>query len=289
MYKNGSSLIELTKVNNCTISDVLLMKEKELYEKSNEEVINTSREILKIMRASSENAIEDPDNYKGHIIGGDAHKASEYSNSNTYAGATINRAMARAFSSSEVNASMGKICAAPTAGSCGILPAALFTAEETLMLSEDMLIKGLLTSAAIGEIITANATVSGAEGGCQAECGSAASMAAAALVFLKGGTAEQSLDAAAIALKNVMGLVCDPVAGLVEAPCAKRNASGVVNALISADMALAGIKSIIPFDEVVDAMYRVGRSLPSSLKETALGGIAITPTGKKISDSIFNK
>ncbi len=223
----------------------------------------------------------------GHIIGGDAKLLNDYSKTKSYTGSTVNKAMARALSSSEVNASMGKICAAPTAGSCGILPAALLTAEEDLDLSDETLVEGLLTAAAIGEIITRNASVSGAEGGCQAECGSAASMAAAALVYFRVGTPDQSLHAASIALKNVMGLVCDPIAGLVESPCAKRNASGVVNAMISADMALAGMVSVIPFDEVVEAMYKVGLSLPSTLKETSLGGIAATKTGKKIRNDIF--
>lgn len=206
---------------------------------------------------------------------------------NSYTGSTVMMAMARAFSSSEVNASMGKICAAPTAGSCGIIPAALFTAEEQLSLTEEALIEGLITSSVVGEIITMNATVSGAEGGCQAECGSAAAMAAAMLVILRKGTILQAFDGAAIALKNIMGLVCDPIAGLVEAPCAKRNASGVINAMISADMALAGVQSIIPFDEVVEAMFKVGKSLPHTLKETALGGIAVTKTAVHIQNKIY--
>ncbi len=239
------------------------------------------------MRSSSQESIDNPDNYKGHIIGGDAKKMSDYSQTNNYSGSFINKAMARAFSSSEVNASMGKICAAPTAGSCGILPAALFTAEEQLNLSEDELINGLLTSAVVGEIITMNATVSGAEGGCQAECGSAAAMAAAMLVIMRNGTPEQALNASAIALKNIMGLVCDPIAGLVEAPCAKRNASGVVNAMISADMSLAGVNSIVPFDEVVEAMFKVGKALPMTLKETALGGIAKSKTAQQIQRKIY--
>lgn len=287
MYRNGNELLALCKKHNFSIAKVVIMKEFELFEKTHDDVLKSIKEILKVMRTSSSLAIEKPEENMGHIIGGDAKKMNDYSITKTYSGELINKAMARALSSSEVNASMGKICAAPTAGSCGILPAAILTAEEELSLSEETLLNGLLISAAIGEIITINASVSGAEGGCQAECGSAAAMAAAALVFYKGGSPETSLHAAAITLKNVMGLVCDPVAGLVESPCAKRNASGVVNALISADMALAGMKSIIPFDEVVEAMYKVGKSLPNSLKETALGGIAITKTGKEIKKKIF--
>lgn len=195
--------------------------------------------------------------------------------------------MAMALSTSEVNASMGKIVAAPTAGASGILPSALFTAKEKFNLSDDDMINGLFTAAGIGEIVAKNATISGAYGGCQAECGVAAAMAAAAIVEMLGGSPETCLHASSISLINIMGLVCDPIAGLVEFPCAFRNASGVVNALISADLALAGIKSLVPFDEVVEAMYRVGKSLPDTLKETALGGLAATPTGENFKGRIL--
>jgi len=196
-------------------------------------------------------------------------------------------AMARAISSSEVNAAMGKIVACPTAGSCGILPAAILSAGEKLNKSEDELVQALFTAAGVGIIIAKNATMAGAEGGCQAECGSAAAMASAAVVEMMGGTVEQALDAAAIVIKNILGLVCDPVAGLVEVPCAKRNIAGTVSALTTADLAICGVKSKIPFDEVVWAMYKVGKQLPSELKETALGGIAITPTGLRLKKEIF--
>ena len=201
----------------------------------------------------------------------------------------VNRAMARAMSTSEVNSSMGRIVAAPTAGAAGILPGVITSMKERFDLSEEIIITGLLNSSAIGEIIAKNATISGAEGGCQAECGSASSMAASAVVEMLGGTVEQCFHAASFALLNIMGLVCDPVAGLVEFPCALRNASGVTNALLSADLALAGVESIIPFDEIVDTMYDVGRSMPASLRETALGGIAATPTGEEIKKRILKK
>lgn len=285
MYKNANELLK--SCQNSTIIEVLLNKEFELFEKSSETIYENLKAIYSVMKNSSQNAIDDPDQYQGKIIGGDASKMNEYAKTESYSGYIINQAMARAFSSSEVNASMGKICAAPTAGSCGIIPSALFTAKEKFDFSEEELLNGLLVSSAIGEIITMNATVSGAEGGCQAECGSAASMAAGMLVYLRGGSNHAIFHAAAIALKNVMGLVCDPIAGLVEAPCAKRNASGVINAMISADMALAGVESIIPFDEVVGAMYKVGLALPVTLKETAMGGVAITKTGQSIKNRIF--
>jgi len=210
-------------------------------------------------------------------------KVEDYKNTHkTVSGEIINAAMAKALSTSEVNASMGKIVAAPTAGASGIIPAALLTVKERFDLSDEDLINGLFTAAGIGQIIAKNATISGAEGGCQAECGSASAMAAAAIVELLGGDVKKSFNAASFALINIMGLVCDPVAGLVEFPCALRNASGVINALVSADLALAGVESLIPFDEVVEAMYKVGKAMPESLRETALGGVADTLTGKEV-------
>jgi L-serine dehydratase len=187
----------------------------------------------------------------------------------------------------EVNASMGQVIAAPTAGSCGILPGVLIPLGDRLSMDSNKVIKAIFTASAIGMIVTQNATVSGAEGGCQAETGTAAAMAAAAGVELMGGSPEQSVHAAAMTIKNILGLVCDPIAGLVECPCVKRNAIGTANALISIDMAMAGIKSVIPFDEVVDAMYRVGKSMPATLRETAEGGLAATPTGQRIMKEIY--
>jgi L-serine dehydratase len=290
MFNTGKELLELTEKYNCSISDILIKKEMEIFESTEEEILGKTKKIYDIMKNSASESILHPEKYKGHIIGGDAIKMKNYAdNKDTYCGETINLAMARAFSTSEVNASMGLICAAPTAGASGIIPAAIITGSEKINADEISTLKALLTSAAIGELITKNATVSGAEGGCQAETGTAAAMAAAALVELKGGSPKASLHASSIALKNVMGLVCDPIAGLVESPCAKRNASGVTNAMISADMALAGVESIVPFDEMVETMLKVGRSLPNTLKETALGGIAITKTAKALEKKIFNK
>lgn len=196
-------------------------------------------------------------------------------------------AMAKALSCSEINASMGRIVACPTAGSCGILPAVILTVGEKLNLSDDEMIKGLLTASAVGMIIAQNATLAGAEGGCQAECGSGAAMASAATVEMMGGTPEMALNAAAIVFKNILGLVCDPIAGLVEVPCAKRNFAGAVSALTTADLVMAGITSKIPFDDTVEAMYRVGRDMPASLRETAMGGLAITKTGLELNKKVF--
>jgi len=290
MFNHGYELLELTKEYNAKISEIVIKRECELSGVSESELRDRMKNVLDVMKSSARKSIEEEVKSVGGIIGGDAKKVETYrKKGRTICGDTINKAMARALSTSEVNAAMGRICASPTAGSSGIIPAAIITVAEEFDLEEDDMIDAMFTSAGIGTIIAQNATVSGAEGGCQAECGSAAAMAAAAIVEMAGGTPEMSLNAAAIALKTVLGLVCDPIAGLVEAPCAKRNASGVVNAMMSADLALAGVKSVVPFDEVVDAMYRVGKSLPMELRETALGGLATTETGKEISKRIFGK
>jgi len=290
MYTKGSDLIKIAKEKNKRICDVVLDYESERTGKSKEEIFEQMRSVLKVMIDSANRGLEKEVISISGLIGGNAKKVEDYvKNKKTISGNIINKAMARALSVSEVNASMGKIVAAPTAGSAGILPAVIITAAEVLNKNEDEMVEALFTASGIGQIIAKNATVSGAEGGCQAECGSAAAMAAAAVVEMAGGTPEQALHAAAIAIQNILGLVCDPVAGLVEAPCYLRNSSGAVNALTSADLALAGIKSIIPFDEVVDAMYKVGKSLPFELRETALGGIAATPTGQKFMKEIFGE
>lgn len=290
MYNTGLELMELANSRGCRICDVVIENEVEIQEIKKEEIIEKMKTALDVMQNAAKEALEKEVKSVSGLIGGDAKRLEDYrKNGQTICGDTIAKAMARALSCSEVNAAMGRIVAAPTAGSCGILPAAIITAAEKLNKNEDDMVNALFTASGIGQIIAKNATVSGAEGGCQAECGAAAAMAAAAIVEMAGGTPEMSLHAASIAIKNIMGLVCDPIAGLVEAPCAKRNASGVVNAMISAELALAGIKSIIPFDEVVDAMYRVGKALPEALRETALGGIATTPTGIKLRKQVLGE
>ncbi|EOD01192.1 L-serine ammonia-lyase, iron-sulfur-dependent, subunit alpha [Caldisalinibacter kiritimatiensis] len=290
MYNSGKELLTLTKERNCKISEIVIEKECKLTGLSINDVRNKMKNNLEVMRESAKLGLEQDIKSVGGIIGGDAKRVNDYRMSQkTLCGDTINKAMARALSCSEVNASMGRICAAPTAGSAGIIPATIITASEVLNSTDEEIINALFTASGIGEIIAKNATLSGAEGGCQAECGSASAMAAAAIVEMAGGSPEMSLHAAATAIKNVMGLICDPIAGLVEAPCTKRNASGTINALLSADLALAGVKSIIPFDEVIEAMYKVGKSLPHELRETALGGVAATETGIKIKEKIFGK
>ena len=199
------------------------------------------------------------------------------------------RAAASAIGVSEVNAVMGRIVACPTAGSCGIVPAAVYAGAKKNGNTEDEIVEALFTAAGIGMVIEANASIAGAYGGCQAECGTAAGMAAAALVQLAGGNPEQVGHGMALAIKNLLGLACDPVAGLVEVPCVKRNGFIAVHAMLAADMSLAGVESVIPPDDVIDAMNRIGRSMPRAIKETAEGGLATTKTGLALAKKIFGQ
>ena len=276
-FQNGKELLAICHERNETIAEVLLDCETRLTGVSKEEIKKEIGEMLEVMEESAHAALDRPIPSISGMVGGDAKKA-QAATASSLSGPVLMRAMAMALSTSEVNASMGKIVAAPTAGASGILPAVLITLKEERNLNREALTEAFLTATAIGTVIAKNATFSGAEGGCQAECGSATAM---------GGTPEMALDAANIALTNIMGLVCDSVAGLVEYPCALRNASGAVNAFTTADLVLAGIKPLVPFDEVVEAMYKVGKALPYTLKETGLGGVAATPTGCAIRKEIF--
>lgn len=290
LAKTGEELLELCEKYNISLSEYAIRCEVEERGLTREEVIEKMRKNLRVMiKAANEGREKEVYSVTG-LIGGDGYKLNEYAKSGkTLTGTATTLAMAMALSSSEVNASMGKIVACPTAGSCGILPAVILSAGEKLGLDEDGFLKGLFAAAAVGLVIGMNATLSGAEGGCQAECGSASAMGAAAVVEMMGGTPKMSLDASSIILQNVLGLVCDPVAGLVEIPCAKRNAQGAITALCTADMVMAGVEAKIPFDEAVSAMYKVGKSLPSELRETALGGIAVTKTGLQLKEQVFGK
>lgn len=223
------------------------------------------------------------------LTGMDAVKMQKYIDSGKGLSGELNLlAIANAVSTNEVNAAMGKICATPTAGSAGVVPGVLFAmVKKDPSITEEQKIRFLFTSGAFGFVVANNASISGAAGGCQAEVGSASAMAAAALVELAGGTPDMSAHAFAIAMKNMLGLVCDPVAGLVEVPCVKRNAAGATNALTAADMALAGIESRIPADEVIEAMYKIGLTMPSALRETGRGGLAATPTGERLKAELF--
>ena len=291
--KSGAELLRICTEDKCSISNAALRYEIKKNNVTEEYVLNKMQRIFAQMKTSIEEGMEKTE--RGYQIKGKMFKdyallIDEYINKKiSLLGNRAARAVAYAVSVMEVNCSMGKIVASPTAGSCGVLPAAILSAIQTYELKEDKAIEGLLTAGMIGAIIGRNASLSGAKGGCQAEIGSASAMAAAAVVEMGGGSPKMALDAAAFTLKNIMGLVCDPVAGLVEIPCVKRNGLGVLNALMSADMVLAGIEGVIPFDEVVNAMYKVGTTMPSALKETSEGGIADTPTARKLENQIFEK
>ncbi|WP_085875516.1 L-serine ammonia-lyase, iron-sulfur-dependent, subunit alpha [Peptoniphilus vaginalis] len=283
MLNTAKEVIEACKKDNLHIYDLVLSGETSALKMTEKEMKNKIREILEVMKRSSQETLDKSYETEYKMIDGFAKRMNDYQKEkDPLTGKFLVRAMAMAFSTSETNANMGTIAAAPTAGSSGIMPAALMAAKEKYNLDDEVLINGLLTSIGIGQIIGKYATFAGAEGGCQAECGSASAMAAAALVEMLGGSPEEALHAASITLINVMGLACDPIAGLVEYPCTFRNASGVMNSFISADMALAGIKSIVPFDEVCQAMGEVGHLLHESIRETGLGGLAGTKTGQEI-------
>ena len=289
MLNTAKEVIEACKKDNIHIYDLVLQGETKALKMTEEEMKNKIREILEVMKGSSQETLEKSFETEYKMIDGFAKMMNDYQKEkDPLTSKFLVRAMAMAFSTSETNANMGTIAAAPTAGSSGIMPAALMAAKEKYDLDDEVLINGLLTSIGIGQIIGKYATFAGAEGGCQAECGSASAMAAAALVEMLGGSPEEALNAASITLINVMGLACDPIAGLVEYPCTFRNASGVMNSFISTDMALAGIKSIVPFDEVCQAMGEVGHLLHESIRETGLGGLAGTKTGQEIRAKFLN-
>lgn len=285
--KSGSELVSICNKDGISISEYTIKNEILETGLAREEIIKRMAKNLKVMKDAAEYGLNNEVVSVSGLIGGDALRLKNYLDKGTLTGDIMVKAMARAMSCSEVNAAMGRIVAAPTAGSCGILPSVIITAAEKLNKSDEEMINALFTASGVGIIIAENATMSGAEGGCQAECGSAAAMGAAAVVEMMGGTPEQALDAAAVVIKNILGLVCDPIAGLVEVPCAKRNASGAVSALTVADLVMAGVKSRIPFDDTVSAMYKVGKQLPCELRETALGGLATTETGIKLKNRIM--
>lgn len=286
MYKNVASLIDACKRNNLPLHRVILENEMVISDITEEEVYARLEKHYETMISSATRAVMQPLEMTGNFIKGQSHKQARYANGNPLGGKYANNVMAMALSCCEVNAGMGRICAAPTAGSCGILPAVLIETAHKLNSSRKEVLNALLVACGFGAIFIKNATVSGAEGGCQAECGVAAAIAAAAAVYLCGGNAKTCANAVGIALMNCMGLICDPVAGLVQMPCSFRNASQAMNAICSADMALAGQTTLIPVDEIIDAMYKVGKKLPIELKETSLGGIATTPTAKKLEKKI---
>lgn len=289
-FYNGQALLDLCEKEHIKISAAMKDREVTMGNLTTEDVDTKLKTVLEIMRNSSHRPIENPGRSIGGLIGGEAKLVNDHSKtSQSIAGSMLSKAMAYSMAVLEVNASMGLIVAAPTAGSSGVLPGILMALQEEKDLSDDDLYSGLLNASAIGYILMRNASVSGAEAGCQAEVGAASAMAASAIVEILDGTPAQCLSAAVHAMSNLLGLVCDPIAGLVEAPCQTRNAIGVANAITSAELALSGVNHPIPFDEMAEAMYRVGKSLPFELRETAMGGCAGTPTGCNLGCTICGK
>ena len=271
-----------------TVGRVVILDQTAQLELPETELRRRMSENVQVMRKAVQTGLTAERRSLSGLSGGDARKVyARWQKGQSLVGDRISGAIVRALAVSEVNASMGKIVAAPTAGSCGVLPAVLFTVEEAWSVPEDVLLTAMFTAAGIGMVLADRASISGAEGGCQAEIGSAAAMAAAAAVEMSGGSPAQTAHAGAIALKSLLGLVCDPVGGLVEVPCVKRNAIAATIALSAAEMALAGVESAIPVDEVIDTMAAIGKQMPCALRETAQGGLAITPTGQRIRTSLI--
>ena len=287
-YQSLAELAALAEEQGEPISALVLRQQAEQLEISEEEVYERMASTYRVMGECIEPGCDPGLRSTSGLTGGSAAKMRAVSEGGkSLTGSVISGALYRALAVSELNASMGRIVAAPTAGSCGILPAAVLTMQAERGLSERECVMALFTASAVGMVIANNACLAGAQGGCQAECGSASAMAAAAIVELAGGSPKMITHAVAIALKNILGLGWDPVAGLVVIPCIKRNASGVTGAFVAAEMALAGIRSAIPADEVIWAMKKVGDSMPQSLRETAEGGLAATPTGQRLHKQVF--
>lgn len=286
-YSTIDELFNLAVENDISIAEVVIQAEVEESEISREKVIARMEESLKVMKAAISKGRENKIESSGGLVGEEALKMSLYSNDKPEM--LFLQAITDALAVAEVNAGMGKIVAGPTAGASGIVPAVVVSVGEKLNLDDKEMVKSLFTAAGLGEVVSHKATLAGAAGGCQAECGVGSAMAAGAAVELMGGNARMVVNAFALALKNLLGLVCDPVAGLVEVPCVKRNGFAASHALTAASMAMAGIKSVIPADEVVMAMTDVGNQLPSTLRETAKGGLAITPTGLRIKKELETK
>lgn len=281
MYIAGiETLIKDSKEKNIPVWQLMMDLESEDTGVTQDKIYDRVSNIYSVMKQGIKDGLASNLMSVSGLSGGDARLYNnQIENNSSMLSRFQAKAIAYSLATSEHNASMGIIVAAPTAGASGILPGVLVAAQEEFGFDDDTAVKALLTAAAIGTVIAIRATISGAQGGCQAECGSGAAMAAAAAVFVTGGTFEESAHAATLALKNCLGLVCDPVAGLVEVPCVKRNGVFASLAITAADMARSGIRSFIPPDEVIDSMYQIGITMPPSLRETSKGGLAITPTG----------
>ena len=287
-YMSVAEIAAQASRQGLSIGRLVLQDQAAQMERSEADILNEMDEDLHVMERAAERGLQPGLRSNSGLTGGDGARMRAYA-AHALSGPFCARAMQIALGTAECNAAMGRIVASPTAGSCGILPGAVISMMENCGVGREDACLALIAAGGIGMVIANQASISGAAGGCQAECGSAAAMAAAALVQMAGGNPEMMENAVTMALKNLLGLVCDPVAGLVEVPCIKRNAGGIMIAIAAADMALAGIRSVIPVDEVISAMREVGESLPCALRETALGGLAVTPTGQEIKSRIFSK
>lgn len=281
-YHSINDLVELCHKNNAQIWQVIMMDNAHERMVSEDKIFENMRLMYKAMKTADNNydkSLKSP----SRMAGGDGELMYQYNKSGrNICGDFVGMVMEKALKMGESNACMRRIVAAPTAGSCGVIPAVFISCETYFKALEDDMVKALLIASGIGAVIAENASIAGASGGCQAEIGSASAMAAAGLTFLQGGDSLQIVNSSALALKSMLGLACDPVCGLVEVPCIKRNVAGAMNAITAAQMSMAGIKSVISPDEVIDSMQRIGAAMPSSLKETAREGLAITPTAELI-------
>ena len=289
MYQSVEELVNDARKKQVPISELMVQQEMQTSHRSREDIWEQMRKNYRVMKEAVEKGLTGDGVFSPTgLTGGEAVKLMNYrKRGKSLSGDDLLIAVENAIATNEVNASLGIICATPTAGSSGTLPGVMFGIKDKLGLDENQMVQMLFCASGFGMVIANNAMISGAAGGCQAEVGSASGMAAAAAVEIAGGSPEESSEALAMALSNLLGLVCDPVAGLVEIPCVKRNAIGAVNALISADMALAGLTNKIPADDVIEAMRRVGKNLPPSLRETGLGGLAATREGIRLKMKIF--
>jgi len=288
MFRTVSELVRLAESQGVPLSEVMIRQEIATSGRSREEIVGQMERNLAVMEEAVSRGLSEGVRSISGLTGGDAARLQRYlSRGSQLSGRTLLEAVCMALATNEINASMGTICATPTAGASGVVPGALLALKEKLNPTREQMLAFLFTAGAFGLAIANNAGISGAAGGCQAEVGSASAMAAAAIVELAGGTPRQSAHAAALALQNLLGLVCDPVAGLVEIPCVLRSAMGAAHAMVAADMALAGIESRIPCDEVIGAMLQVGQALPATLRETGQGGLANTPTGRRLEARVF--
>lgn len=287
-FQNGAELLEFCEAHSLPISEVMRQRELRMGQQSEEALTDKWRQVLEIMKAATHDPIANPKKSMGGLIGGEAKKIRDHEkNQGSVCGTVLSKAIAYSMAVLEVNASMGLIVAAPTAGSSGVLPGVLMSLMEEFDLEDRKFYDGLSNASAIGYLLMQNASISGAEAGCQAEVGAASAMAASAVTEIMGGTPGMCMQAASLALSNLLGLVCDPIAGLVEVPCQSRNAIGAANALTSAELALSGIEHPVPFDEMAAAMLKTGRALPAALRETAIGGNAGTPAGCRIAGCIY--